>query len=56
MILGTTAGMLIADAPAVWLGGKLAQRVPIQALRIAAALLFLALGVVTLFSLLGTTA
>ncbi len=56
VILGTTAGMLIADAPAVWLGGKLAQRVPIQALRIAAALLFLALGVVTLFSLLGTTA
>jgi Ca2+/H+ antiporter, TMEM165/GDT1 family len=56
VILGTTAGMLIADAPAVWLGGKLARRVPIKALRFAAALLFLALGVVTLISLLGKAA
>jgi len=44
--------MLVADVPAVWLGGKLAQRVPMKALRITAALLFLALGAVTLFGLL----
>ncbi len=51
VILGTTAGMLVADAPAVWLGGKLAHRVPMKALRITAALLFLALGIVTLLGL-----
>ena len=52
VILGTTAGMLVADVPAVWLGGKLAQRVPMKALRITAALLFLGFGFVTLLGLL----
>jgi putative Ca2+/H+ antiporter (TMEM165/GDT1 family) len=51
VILGTTAGMLIADVPAVWLGGKFAQRIPMHAVRISAAVPFLALGAVTLFGL-----
>jgi Ca2+/H+ antiporter, TMEM165/GDT1 family len=51
VILGTTVGMLVADVPAVWLGGKLAHRVPMKALRIIAALLFLGLGIVTLLGL-----
>jgi len=42
--LGTTLGMLLANAPAVWFGQALLRRVPLQAVRIAAALLFLALG------------
>jgi putative Ca2+/H+ antiporter (TMEM165/GDT1 family) len=52
VILGTTAGMLVADVPAVWLGGKLGERVPMKALRIVAALLFLGLGIATLTGLL----
>jgi putative Ca2+/H+ antiporter (TMEM165/GDT1 family) len=48
VILGTTAGMLVADVPAVWIGSKLAQRVPMKALRITAAILFLTLGGITL--------
>ena len=51
VIFGTTAGMLVADVPAVWIGSKLAQRLPMKALRIGAALLFLALGLVTLLAL-----
>jgi len=43
--LGTTLGMLLANAPAVWCGQALLRRVPLRAVRIAAALLFLALGV-----------
>ena len=42
--LGTTLGMLLANAPAVWFGQALLRRVPLRAVRIAAALLFLALG------------
>jgi Ca2+/H+ antiporter, TMEM165/GDT1 family len=53
VIAGTTFGMLLANVPAVWLGGKLAQRVPMKALRIAAAALFVAMGALTLLSLTG---
>jgi putative Ca2+/H+ antiporter (TMEM165/GDT1 family) len=52
VILGTTAGMLVADVPAIWIGSKLRHRVPMKALRIAAAALFLVLGVVTLLGLM----
>ncbi len=30
VVLGTTLGMLLADVPAVFLGGKLAQRIPMR--------------------------
>jgi putative Ca2+/H+ antiporter (TMEM165/GDT1 family) len=56
VILGTTAGMLLADVPAVWLGGKFAKRIPMKAVRISAAFLFLALGAVTLLGLLNRNA
>jgi len=52
VILGTTLGMLLADVPAVWLGDRLAQRVPMKPLRIAAAVLFVAMGALTLSGLL----
>ena len=44
VIAGTTSGMLLADVPAVWLGTRFAQRLPLKAARIGAALLFAALG------------
>ena len=47
VVMGTTAGMLIADVPAVWIGAKLATRIPMQKIRLAAAILFIALGLVT---------
>lgn len=52
VVLGTTLGMMLANIPAVWLGDKLAHRVPMKALRIVAALLFIAMGGVTLLGLL----
>jgi Ca2+/H+ antiporter, TMEM165/GDT1 family len=41
---GTTLGMMVANGPAVFLGEELVKRVSLKATRIAAALLFLALG------------
>jgi putative Ca2+/H+ antiporter (TMEM165/GDT1 family) len=41
---GTTLGMMIANVPAVFLGNELVRRVPMKAVRIAAALLFLIIG------------
>lgn len=41
---GTTLGMMIANVPAVLFGEALAQKVPMRALQIGAALLFLVLG------------
>ena len=43
VITGTTSGMLLADVPAVWLGARFAQRLPLQATRVVAALVFAAL-------------
>lgn len=41
---GTTTGMMLANIPAVFLGGAVTRILPINWLRIAAALLYLALG------------
>jgi len=49
VVLGTTLGMMIANAPAVWLGDQLADRIPMRAVRITAAVLFIAFGILTLF-------
>ncbi len=48
VITGTTLGMLVADVPVVLLGQAAAPRIPLRALRLAAAGLFAALAVVTL--------
>lgn len=48
VVLGTTLGMLIANAPAVWLGETLAHRVNMKWMRGIAAALFILLGVLTL--------
>lgn len=44
VVLGTTLGMMIANVPAVLFGEALARKVPMRALQLAAALLFLLLG------------
>lgn len=48
VVMGTTLGMLIANAPAVWLGEALAHRVNMKVMRWIAAGLFVLLGVLTL--------
>jgi putative Ca2+/H+ antiporter (TMEM165/GDT1 family) len=44
VVAGTTLGMLLANVPVVLLGSRFAQRLPLRAARMAAALVFLALG------------
>lgn len=56
VVLGTTLGMLVADVPAVFLGEALAKRIPIQPIRYVAAILFIALGIATLFHAFDLTA
>lgn len=41
---GTTAGMMIANIPAVFLGHELIKRVPLKTVRLVAALMFFAIG------------
>lgn len=50
VVMGTTLGMMVANVPAVWLGESLAHRVNMKAVRWLAALLFVALGVLTLLA------
>jgi putative Ca2+/H+ antiporter (TMEM165/GDT1 family) len=50
---GTTIGMMIANVPAVFLGEELVKRVSLKATRIAAASLFVALGLWQLATSLG---
>jgi Ca2+/H+ antiporter, TMEM165/GDT1 family len=47
VVIGTTLGMLLANVPVVVLGSRFADRLPLRAARVAAALLFLALGLWT---------
>jgi putative Ca2+/H+ antiporter (TMEM165/GDT1 family) len=42
---GTTLGMLLADVPAVFIGDRLAHRIPLRAVHIVAALIFATLAV-----------
>ncbi|MFM8678709.1 MAG: TMEM165/GDT1 family protein [Alphaproteobacteria bacterium] len=45
VVAGTTLGMMLANAPAVWLGDKLAHRLPLKLIRVVAACIFVALGI-----------
>ncbi|HKD53709.1 MAG TPA: TMEM165/GDT1 family protein [Steroidobacteraceae bacterium] len=49
VVAGTTAGMLLANAPVVFLGKAFANRLPLKTLHYAACALFLALGAVFIF-------
>lgn len=50
---GTTLGMMLANAPALWLGDALLKRVPIAWVHRIAAVVFLGLGVAVLLGLPG---
>ena len=51
--MGTTCGMMLANAPAVFLGEELVKRISLRATRLAAAMLFLALGLWQLAQIAG---
>ena len=48
VVAGTTLGMLVADVPAVFLGDKLAGRIPMALVHRIAAAIFAGLGIATL--------
>ncbi|WP_111895076.1 TMEM165/GDT1 family protein [Acinetobacter sp. MB5] len=48
VMMGTTVGMLLADGPAVFIGNKLADKLPISLIHKFGAFIFLAVGVITL--------
>jgi Ca2+/H+ antiporter, TMEM165/GDT1 family len=48
VVAGTTLGMMLANVPAVVIGNKLADALPVKVIRITAAAVFGGLGVVTL--------
>jgi len=54
VVIGTTIGMMLANVPAVWVGEKLADRIPIKAVRLLAATLFILFGAASLWSALQT--
>jgi putative Ca2+/H+ antiporter (TMEM165/GDT1 family) len=45
VVAGTTIGMLLANVPVIWLGSRFAEKLPLRAARIAAAVLFAALAI-----------
>ena len=48
VVIGTTLGMLIADVPAVFIGDKLANKIPMRLVHSIAAAVFAGLGIATL--------
>ena len=46
--IGTTLGMMLANAPAVWIGQKFTQHMPIKWVHAVAAVTFIAIGIATL--------
>jgi putative Ca2+/H+ antiporter (TMEM165/GDT1 family) len=48
VVAGTTLGMLVADIPVVYLGRVAANRIPLTAVRVAAAVLFIIMAVIAL--------
>ncbi|TGV06539.1 TMEM165/GDT1 family protein [Alcaligenaceae bacterium 429] len=50
VVIGTTLGMMIANVPAIFIGQKLAERLPVKMVHAVAACVFLILGVIALYS------
>jgi len=50
VVAGTTLGMMLANAPVVWLGDRITRRVPIRTVHAVSALIFLALGLAALLA------
>lgn len=51
VVIGTTLGMLLANIPAVLVGEALAQKLPMKAIRLVAAAVFIATGAVTIYGM-----
>ena len=49
VVCGTTAGMMIADAPAVWIGDRLSTVIPVRLMRLLSAALFFVVGAMSLW-------
>lgn len=49
VVAGTTLGMMLANIPAVLVGEALARKLPMKAIRITAAVVFIITGAVTIF-------
>lgn len=50
VVAGTTLGMMLANAPVVWLGDKITKLVPLQVVHVVSALIFLGLGALALLT------
>ena len=48
VVSGTTFGMMLANTPVVWLGGRVTRLVPLRVVHIVSALIFAALGLLAL--------
>ena len=48
VVIGTTFGMLIADVPAVFIGDRFAQKIPMKLVHTIAAAMFAVMGLMTL--------
>jgi putative Ca2+/H+ antiporter (TMEM165/GDT1 family) len=51
VVAGTTLGMMLANAPVVWLGERITRLVPLRVVHVVSALFFAGLGVVALIGL-----
>ena len=49
-VAGTTLGMMLANAPVVWLGDRITRLVPIRVVHGVSAVIFLVLGLVAIFA------
>ena len=50
VVAGTTLGMMLSNAPVVWLGDRLVKKVPIRVVHLVSALIFLIIGLLALFA------
>jgi len=50
VVLGTTLGMMLANAPVVWFGERVTRRVPIRVVHIVSAVIFAVLGGIALLA------
>ena len=48
VVAGTTLGMMVANVPAVVLGDRIANRIPVRFVHAVAAVIFAVLGIATL--------
>jgi Ca2+/H+ antiporter, TMEM165/GDT1 family len=48
VVAGTTLGMMLANAPVVWLGERVTRLLPLRAVHVVSALIFLGLGLLAL--------